>query len=72
MPDIPVAVTVIVQPSQTLIVEIGSQPAVRKYATVADMLAVRGSSGDLAYCYNMPDQFWKWNTGQQMWVQIGI
>ena len=72
MPDIPVAITVIVQPQATLVVSSGYQTPYTKFATVDTMLATRGKSGDLAYCFNRPDQYWKWSVGQQMWVQANI
>lgn len=67
-----VQMTVILQPQTTMIVEVGPQPGVKKYATVAAMLAVRGQSGDIAYCFNKPDEWYKWSSQQQMWITANI
>lgn len=67
-----VQITVIVEPQTTATISTGYQTSVRKFATMAEMLAVRGRSGDLAYCYNKPDEWYKWSTGQQMWITANI
>jgi hypothetical protein len=65
-------ITVIVQPRVIATVNTGYQAPYRKYNTVAEMLAVTGKAGDLAYCYNNPDVFYKWSTQQKMWIVANI
>lgn len=38
------------------------------FDTVDDMEITAGSAGQIAYCYDMPDQFWKWSIVQNSWV----
>jgi hypothetical protein len=54
------------------IITSGYQTSIRKFATVAEMLDILGRSGDLAYCYNNPDVFYKWSVAQGAWIIANI
>jgi hypothetical protein len=66
------SIIVIVRPQTTMIVESGYQTSVRKFSTVEAMMAVIGRSGDLAYCYNRQDVWWKWVMATRSWEQTNI
>lgn len=38
------------------------------YDTVAEMQAVTGTAGDLAYALDYVDQHWKWSVLQNQWI----
>jgi hypothetical protein len=61
-----------VRPQVLVTITVGQQPAVRKFATVEDMLTTIGRSGDLAYCYNQRDVFYKWSMDQRTWIVANI
>jgi hypothetical protein len=65
-------IAITVQPQTILSIVEGYQPALRKFATVEAMLATTGRSGDLAYCYNRQDTWWKWVMASRSWEQTSI
>ena len=68
--------------SDVIIVEVGVQgPMGPKgndgagrftFATTGLMFAVTGDPGDLAYCLDTPDQWWKWSVSQNTWVPSSL
>ena len=64
--------------SNTIIVEVGVQGPLgpkgndgrgsKTYATTQLMFAATGDPGDIAYCLDQADQWWKWSVSQNTWV----